>query len=154
MTPAHLVDAAGGGLVQAVGPPDLVTQPQCVEAPHLRGVVRIVCNVCCVITVLLELCVNVCCSSAPHREVLAVRAERHGGDGVVVLGRAVQLPPEGVPHPVPIKQIFSVPASDIFSSCPHLHSSPPVTILPVLADQSQQSTWTNQSSVSGHGATC
>ena len=47
MTPAHLVDAAGGGLVQAVGPPDLVTQPQCVEAPHLRGVVRTVCNVCC-----------------------------------------------------------------------------------------------------------
>ena len=52
--PPHLVDAAGGGLVQAVGPPDLVTQPQCVEAPHLWGVVRTLglCVMCVAITVL------------------------------------------------------------------------------------------------------
>ena len=47
----YLVDAAGGGLVQAVGPPDLVTQPQCVEAPHLRVLLGL-CVMCVAITVL------------------------------------------------------------------------------------------------------
>ena len=63
MTPAHLVDAAGGGLVQAVGPPDLVTQPQCVEAPHLWGVVRTVshCRVSGAMAIFLGV---ICCTRA------------------------------------------------------------------------------------------